>query len=243
MKYVLTVLLLACLGIGCSSKRTYDRGDAYPLASQENAKPTRPTLVATKRAALPASTPAKGRFLDYIYQIEPDHKKEGYSISTAQLNDGYAYGSGPYDGWFLEFFLFRGKSFDLVFRQVTGYEVPDADQPYGAKIEPFLFTGGQVQTMKKVSLDTVLPLQKTDALFTRETEKLKSKPQFAGWKFHRLLKLPIQGTTVLLKACQMSPEPPFLTETSCVTLAELRWNKIKFELRPLRSNKLTTEGI
>lgn len=179
------------------------------------------------------STPLKGQFLDYIYTIQPDHKAEGYFISTKQLNDGYAYGGGPYDGVFFSFYLFRGTNKDLVFKQMDGYGVDEKQKIYGHSIQPFYFKNSKLE--KKPSLKEVLPLDKIEHLFNTQTNAIKKnslgKKYYIDWTFYRLLTLPIEGTTISLHVCKLSPEPPFSIDTECLQVGHLDWDKEKFTLK------------
>lgn len=208
---------------------------------------SRPTFVEEQKKALaPISAPIKhGQFLEYIYEIQPDHRGEGYSISTANLSDGYAYGSGPYEGWFVEFYLFRGEDRDIVFKTQRGFEVKMDQMKYGALIEPYIFTQ---ELTRKVPLSEVWPVKQMDALFSEQTEKMKELPQFAGvgdqkWNFHRLVRPPIKGTTVELKLCKELPEPPFAVYSKCALAGKLVWNKKTFELIPSDEFVLSQENI
>lgn len=239
MKVLLGYFFALSLSVGCATNKNSFSQDKAPKS--ENAKEVRPTLVSEKKKSVKkASAPLKGKFLDYIFQIQPDHKQPGYSISTDTLNNGYAYGSGPYDGWFVEFFLFRGNGSDFVIRQTTGPEVENAEQTYGAKIEIYQFVQNKMSAKK---LDSVWPVKQIDELFLKATEKLKTQAGYENWAFHKLVRLPIQGTTSLLKLCQKSPEPPFATETSCVTIGELVWNKKSFKAKASPQATPSNESI
>ena len=211
------------------------------VTDPKTAKETRPTLVAEqKKAVEKGATPLKGKFLDYIFKIQPDHKQPGYFISTNNLNNGYAYGAGPYDGAFIQFFLFRGNDADFVIRHSTGYEIPESKQKYGAEIEIYQFKEKQM-TSKKIS--EVWPVKQIDDLFSEQNKKLKSQNEYKDWAFHKLIRLPIKGTTSLLKLCEKLPDPPFSTETSCVTIGELTWDKATFQVKPLSKLSKSTESI
>lgn len=239
MKVLFKCFFALSLLVACATNKNSSSQDT---ASQpETAKEARPSLVSEKKKAVEkVATPLKGKFLDYIFQIQPDHKQPGYSISTDTLNSGYAYGSGPYDGWFVEFFLFRGNGSDFVIKQTTGPEVETADQKYGARIEIYQFTQNKMSAKK---LASVWPVKQIDELFLKTTEKLKTQTGYENWAFHKLVRLPIQGTTSFLKLCQKSPEPPFSTETSCVTIGELGWNKKSFKLTPSSQLTMSNESI
>ncbi|MBL7546061.1 MAG: hypothetical protein JNL11_19735 [Bdellovibrionaceae bacterium] len=233
----MNAFLLFILGlfiIGCVSQKKVSQEVSV-------AQVKRPTLLEEKKKSLvlPTTTFAKGKFLDYIFQIQPDHKKPGYSISTKQLDTGYAYGSGPYDGWIAEFFLFRGKNHDIVLKQETGYEVPAAKQKYGASITAYTFVNSKMLPTK---LSDIWPVKAIDILFEKKIRKLK-KTEYKDWSFHQLVKLPIEGTTSLVKVCQKSPEPPFATATDCLTIGEIIWSKEKFELKSLSSTPMSKESI
>ncbi len=216
--------------------------------SQNNQTPSKSSdsrlkLIDTKRKELSVTAgPLKGRFLDYIYLIQPDHKQEGYSISAAYLSDGYAYGSGPYDGWFVEFFLFRGTNNDLVLKQMSGYEVDEKKLVYGFQIEPYSFQNGK---MKKIPIQSVLPIKEIDLLFQKQLDNLKSNQSIntTGWTYYKLLRLPIKGTSSVLKVCSENPEPPFSISVKCASVGTLLWNKAKFTLEKASKFELSNEKI
>lgn len=232
------ILALSLFVVSCSSPQKEE------AASKTGERET--FVQAQKKArAKDASAMKKGPFLEYIYEIQPDHKGEGYSISSAQLSDGYAYGSGPYDGWFVEFYLFRGEDRDIVFRTQRGFEVKMDQMKYGSLIEPFIFTQ---ELMRKAPLSEVWPVKKMDALFEQQKKKMLELPQFAGvgedkWNFHQLVRPPVKGTTVEMKLCQKLPEPPFAVFTPCALVGKLEWNNKTFELKPADEFVLSEENI
>jgi hypothetical protein len=218
-----SLFLLSIIVIGCSSA---------PRTEPPATPAARTTQVEEKRReVVSAPKPVKGKFLDYILRIQPDHAQPGYSISTDQLRDGYAFGSGPYDGIFLEFFLFRGETGDLVFRQTTGYGVAA-----GASIEAYRFRG---KKMRPVPLSELWPLKRIESIYSEHARTSSS----SHWANHRLVKLPVKGTTIELMVCEKAPEPPFATETLCLTLAELRWNRRTFELRRQSEPRTSQQSI
>ncbi len=230
----LTILLAGIFILGCAKK------PAEPVSTEPVV--TRSYLMGEKRNAVTKEVePAKGKFLDYIYQIRPDHKQNGYAISTAKLNNGYAYGSGPYDGAFVEFFLFRGTNSDLVIMQTTGYEVPEG-QKYGADLQFFTFKNNK---MTKSDITKMWPVKNIDKLFDKQIEKLKKQKDIdvQEWAYTRLVRLPIEGTTLQLKVCQMAAEPPFATQTKCLTVGTLLWNKEKFTVKESKKFVESTESI
>lgn len=202
---------------------------------------SRLTLVQAKTPDPTATIPVKkGKFLDYIYLIQPDHKQEGYWISTDTLSKGYAHATGPYDGVFYQFFLFRGKQADLVFKQTTGYETKENEMLYGSRFEAFTFPDGKLNS---VEIGSVLPLEDMEAVFTRQIEKLKQDESKKSWALYKLLRMPEEGTDVDLKVCRDKPEPPFATETLCVTVGRLKWNKQKFIMFETNKFPQTDETI
>lgn len=201
----------------------------------------RPTLVEVKKKAMVTDpAPVKGKFLDYIFMISPDHKKEGYSINKTKLNEGYAYGRGPYDGWFIEFFLFRGADSDIVFEQVSGYEVNDKNKFHGFQITPYVFRD---MKKSKAKVSDIFPVVFIDELYEKQIASMKQSARFKDWQFYELIKLPVKGTTVDLKVCKFNPEPPFATDTSCALIGQLKWNKLTFELAPTEGFVLSKEVI
>lgn len=238
MKISLILTGVALSLMACASKQKNAESKSNTVAAVDS---SRPILVKEKKNELDLNTaqsPVKGKFLDYIYEIQPDHKQPGYTISRRYLNNGYAHGSGPYDGWLVEFFLFRGNNKDYVVKQTTGWEVKDADKKYGALLEVFQFENKKKTALK---LGQVWPVDAIDALYEKQINALKAKK--ADWNFHRLVRLPVEGTTTLFKVCEKLPEPPFATETDCATIGQLRWNKEKFELKPVNTFDITKETI
>jgi hypothetical protein len=192
-----------------------------------------------KLAAQP-SAPLKGKFLDYIYEIRPDHKQAGYSIETWYLNDGYAFGTGPYDGWKIEFFLFRGKTKDLVFTQNSGYEVDEKRRLYGFELEVYSF---ETKKMKKLALNEVLPLAEIDRLYSQKTKSLKHLPEYKDWDFYKYMPLPEVGTTIDIKVCKANIEEPFMNQNFCTTIGRLKWNKTTFILEATKTHTITEQAI
>lgn len=182
--------------------------------------------------------PLKGKFLDYIYQIRPDHRAEGYAISTSQLSDGYAFASGPYDGVFFEFFLFRGLKRDLVIEQASGSEVAPDNLVYGYAFDIFAFENG-----KKTELDNdkVLPLKEIEKLFDSQIEEMKKQKDgvFANWSFYKTLRLPKEGTTTLLLVCRDAKDPVIGEKAPCATVGTLAWNKLRFVLKKSKDFKVS----
>ncbi len=175
----------------------------------------------------------KGKFLNYIYAISPEHKKPGYNVVGDYLHEGYAYTEGPYDGAFFEFFLFRGKGKDLVFERASGYEIQRMQ--YGFEHTAFWFRDGK---KTKAKLQDVLPTREMDRIFT--AGKKHTGPE---WKNYRVLELPKVGTTARLELCKDEPDPPFLTETPCLKVGELSWDKEKFTAKPIKRPELVTEKL
>lgn len=201
----------------------------------------RPTLVEIKKKKLIADAkPPKGKFIEYIYMISPDHKKEAYSVNKTKLADGYAYGSGPYDGWLAEWFLFRGLDSDIVFEQLSGWEVQEKDKTYGFKLTPYVFRDMKKQKMK---VSDVLPVVYIDELYEKQIREMKSNPKFENWQFYKLMKLPINGTTIDLKVCKLAAEPPFATETPCALIGHVKSAKSNFTVEPVESFTISKETI
>lgn len=197
------------------------------------------TIVEIKKKELKQnSIPLKGRFLDYIFMIRPDHKKKNYSIDTTQLADGYAFGSGPYDGWLVEFFLFRGRNKDIVFEQISGYEVDEKDKIYGLKITPYIFEG---MNKSKAKIGNILPLKLIEKLFSDQIKILKTDVRFGNrWKYYKHIKFPMRGTNVELKICNIDENSTIAPETECVLVGVLKWNKSKFNLFPVKNFSLSS---
>jgi hypothetical protein len=220
--YIIIVILAACTSNPSKSERQ-KRFDA----KQE-------TVAAKSKA------PVKGKFLDYIYQIRPDHKQPGYSIETWWLKDGYAFGSGPYDGWRIEFFLFRGQSKDIVFTQQSGYEVDEKRRLYGFELLAYSFENKKMTALK---LDEVLPLKEIENLYNQKISSLKLKAEYKDWHFYKFMPLPEVGTNIDIKVCKANVEEPFIHQNFCTTIGKLKWDKSAFTLEATKTHIITEQDI
>ncbi len=234
----LKLFLLVIFISGCSSSSKDKTSDQLTKMAEK-----KPNLVEQKKKDLPDKVvPLKGKFLDYVNLISPEHKARGYSINTYWLGDGYAYGEGPYDGWMLEFFLFRGKSKDLVFSQRSGYETDLKNSLYGYEITPYFFKNNK---MTKAELKDVFPIKKIEQLFDKQTKMFKSVTDLTHsereWKFFKLMRLPLKGTTIELKICRDEIEPPFEADSPCALVGVLKWNKSNFRLESVGSFETSQE--
>lgn len=211
-------------------------------ANSSKEKATKANLIELKKKCLPDNVrPVKGKFLDYIYMIRPDHKQPGYHINTFWLGNGYAYGEGPYDGLLFEFFLFRGKPRDLVLMQQSGYETGE-NQKFGSIITPYFFEKNEMTSGK---LEDVFPVKDIDKLFADQTEKFKKTKVFQNrkesWSFFNLIRLPLTGTVVELKICRDPQDNPFLADSPCALVGHMRWAKSKFVLERINSFQIENE--
>ncbi len=236
MKLIKIILWMVFL-TNCTSAQKNSISE-MPAKSQD--KQTKP--IEKLKAKLPNKVePLKGKFLDYAYLIRPDHKEPGYSINTFWLSDGYAYGEGPYDGYLIELFLFRGKDRDLVLEQISREGLAEGkDFTFGYEINPYIFTSNK---MKKTTLSQVFPIQKMEKLYASQIEKMKLKEEFKNsekeWNYFKLIRLPLKGTTIDLKVCR--EEGIYINNSPCALIGQLAWDKSKFNLKPVNTFEISKE--
>lgn len=199
--------------------------EAAPTATVE-------TSISTEKVS-PKASP-KGSLVDYALQIRPDHRSRDYSIIEPENTSGYALASGPYDGWKLEFFLFRAEGKDLVIMQTSGPEgYAEDERPYGLKFESYRFENKRKQ---KIALSEVMPLKEINRYFSLQSQRLKNDEAYKDKNYvFKYLKLPEKNTIVELKICSLDRQDEdgkyiaLGVEGSCLHIGNLKWDKTNFK--------------
>ncbi len=218
--FILLISLISCTSIQKKSIST----------SESNLSATDPSPKIFQKKILSKNSKTRTSFLDLIYKIQPDHKQKGYTIFKESLNEGYAYGTGPYDGLFIEFFLFIGNHSDFIIKQSSGYEPKPELKKYGYKFEAYKILNHSIFIK---DIDSVFPTLAINTLFTKQISKLKLFPKYVhDWEFYKLIKLPKKGTHSRLLVCKNKPDEPFSVTSECLQIGELVWTRKSFTVQP-----------
>jgi len=224
----------------CSTNQKSEQPAPAPVAAVES----RTKAVEVKKAqAMTQAEPLKGKFLDYIQEITKSQTLSKFKVNSSKLSNGYAFLEfTESEGAMLEYFMFRGAKDDLVFEVIRGWEdAVQKDQTYGFQVTPYRFKDGKM-TREKVG--DVFAIKKIDKLFLEQHQAMVKDARFAySWKYTRLMKFPVKGTSIELNLCKDTVDPVFLTDSSCVTVGTLNWNKVSFDLKKVKVLTIKEEQI